>query len=72
MTLLDAQFGKEYTVMGFTAEDEELENFLFTLGCYEGSTIVVITKVGKSYVVSIQDGRYNISADLAEAISIAE
>ncbi len=71
MTLLNAEFGKEYTVTGFTADDEELQSFLFTLGCYEGSTIVVVSMVSGSYVVSIKDGRYNLSPDLAEAISIA-
>ncbi|MFI3312939.1 MAG: FeoA family protein [Eubacteriales bacterium] len=71
MTLLDAELGKEYRVTGLNTDDEELENFLFTLGCYEGTTIVVVSNVSESYVVSIKDGRYNISADLAETISIA-
>ncbi len=70
MTLLDAELGKEYKVKGFTVDDEELQNFLFTLGCYEGTPIVVVSNVSESYVVSIKDGRYNISHDLAEAIAI--
>lgn len=71
MTLLDAELGKEYKVTGFTADDEELKNFLFTLGCYEGTSIVVVSRVSESSVVAIKDGRYNLSPDLAEAISIA-
>ncbi len=70
MTLKDAQFGKEYIVSSISTEDEELNSFLFTLGCYTGEKIVVISKISGNYVVSIKDARYNIDAELAEAIII--
>ena len=70
MTLLDAKEGEEYIVKGIVTDDEELEAFLFSLGCYSGEPITVITHRKGGCVVSIKDGRYNIDTDLAQAISI--
>ena len=71
MTLAEGTVGTTYTVSGIETDDEELNDFLFTLGCYEGEPIVVVSIVSKSYVVSIRDGRYNIDKDLASAILVA-
>lgn len=70
MTLKDAELGKIYTVSKIETDDEELNSFLFTLGCYSGEKIVVVSKISGNYVVSIKDGRYNIDNDLAETIAI--
>ena len=70
MTLLEAQLGQEYRVSGITTEDEELNAFLFSLGCYSGEPITVISRRRGSCTVSIKDGRYNIDAQLAEAIIV--
>lgn len=70
MTLLNAEIGKSYTIKAIDTDDEELEDFLFTLGCYSGEGIVVVSMISKSYVVSIRDGRYNIDKNLAETIII--
>ncbi len=70
MNLLDAEEGKEYVVKGIETEDEELNAFLFSLGCYSGETITVVSRKKGSCVVSIKDGRYNIDNQLAEAIAI--
>lgn len=70
MTLLDAKEGDEYIIKDIAAEDEELEAFLFSLGCYSGEPITVVSRVRGGCVVSIKDGRYNIDTDLAKAISI--
>ena len=70
MTLLDAKEGEEYTVKGISTDDEELEAFLFSLGCYSGEPITVVSHLKGGCVVSIKDGRYNIDTDLAKAISI--
>ena len=70
MTLMDAREGEEYIVKGIVTEDEELEAFLFSLGCYSGEPITVVSRVRGGCVVSIKDGRYNIDTDLARAISI--
>nr|WP_191383916.1 FeoA family protein [uncultured Lachnoclostridium sp.] len=70
MTLLEAEEGREYIVKGIATEDDELEGFLFSLGCYSGEPITVVSRMRGGCVVSIKDGRYNIDTDLAKAISI--
>ena len=70
MTLATAQEGKEYIIQSIETDDEELNAFLFSLGCYSGEPITVISHRKGGCVVSIKDGRYNIDAQLAEAIHI--
>ena len=70
MTLLNAEEGKEYVVVSINTDDEELNSFLFSLGCYSGEPITVVTRRKHGCVISIKDGRYNIDNALAEAIVI--
>lgn len=70
MTLKEAQEGKEYIIKNIETDDEELDAFLFSLGCYTGEPITVISKLKGGCVVSIKDGRYNIDNQLAEAIIV--
>ena len=70
MTLLDANVGEEYIVKDIVTDDEELNAFLFSLGCYSGEPITVISRKRGGCVVAIKDARYNIDNDLAQAISI--
>ena len=70
MNLITAEEGREYTIKHITTADEELNAFLFSLGCYSGEPITVITRRRSGCVVSIKDGRYNIDRALAEAILI--
>ncbi len=70
MTLMDAVEGKEYIIKDIETDDEDLNGFLFSLGCYSGETITVISRKKNSCIVSIKDGRYNIDAQLARAILI--
>lgn len=70
MNLRDAQEGTEYIVKEILTDDEELDAFLFSLGCYSGEPITVISRRRGGCVVSIKDGRYNIDNQLAEAIII--
>ena len=70
MTLRDAQAGEEYIIKEIITDDEELDAFLFSLGCYSGEPITVISHLKGGCVVSIKDGRYTIDNDLANAISI--
>ena len=72
MSLNEAKFGKEYVIADVdTGGDEEMESFLFSLGCYSGEKITVIDKK-RNLVVSIKDARYNIDPELAAAILINE
>ena len=70
MNLKQAVEGTEYIIKKIETDDEELNSFLFSLGCYEGQPITVISKLKGGCVVSIKDGRYNIDNQLAEAILI--
>lgn len=70
MNLRNAEVGREYIVSRIDVDDEELVSFLFSLGCYSGEPITVVTRRKHGCVVSIKDGRYNIDNDLAEAIVI--
>ena len=70
MTLRDALEGKIYTIKDVTTEDDELNAFLFSLGCYSGESITVVRRRKKGCTVSIKDGRYSIDNQLAEAILI--
>ena len=72
MTLLEARAGEVYTVSSVNTEDEELKSFLFSLGCYEGEPITVISKRRGGMTLSIKDGRYSVDSALAEAIKIEE
>ena len=70
MNLTMAPEGKEYIIQRIETDDEELDAFLFSLGCYSGEPITVVSRKKKNCVVSIKDGRYNIDNQLAEAIII--
>ena len=70
MNLAEAKAGQEYIVKSIIADDEELKSFLFSLGCYSGEPITIISHIKGGCVVSIKDARYNIDKDLAAAISI--
>ena len=70
MNLLDDKEGEEYIIKSILSNDEELEAFLFSLGCYSGEPITVVSRMKGGCVVSIKDARYNIDTDLAKAISI--
>ena len=70
MNLREAQEGTEYIIKRIETNDEELDAFLFSLGCYSAEPITVISRLKSICVVSIKDGRYSIDKDLAEAIIV--
>ena len=70
MTLLTAEEGREYTVLSINTNDDELNAFLFSLGCYSGEPITVVTRRKHGSVISIKDGRYSIDNALAGAITV--
>lgn len=70
MNLSEAVIGKDYIVKEIVTDDEELKSFLFSLGCYSGECITVVSHKRGGYVVSIKDARYNIDTDLARAIAV--
>lgn len=70
MSLDEAVLGTEYIIKDISTNDEEMKSFLFSLGCYSGEPITVVSRKKNNCVVSIKDGRYNIDIDLAKAILI--
>ena len=71
MNLSAAKAGKEYIISSIETDDDDLNAFLFSLGCYSGEPITVVSRQRGSCVVSIKDGRYTIDNQLAEAITIS-
>ena len=70
MTLLDAEVGKTYVIKEINTDDDDMNSFLFRLGCYSGEPITVVSKKKKSCVVVIKDGRYSLDQLLSEAVII--
>ena len=70
MNLMEAQIGQELLVRAIATDDEELDAFLFSLGCYSGEPITVISRRRSGCVVAIKDGRYSFDAQLAQAVLV--
>ncbi|WP_330696420.1 FeoA family protein [Acetoanaerobium noterae] len=70
MNLSQAKLNTSYIVKDIKTNDEEIKNFLFTLGCYEGESVTIVSVLAEIYVISVKDARYSIDKDLAEAILI--
>lgn len=70
MNLMNALRGKEYTIQRMETNDDEMNTFLFSLGCYSGEPITVVSRRRNGCVVAIKDGRYNIDHRLAKAIMV--
>ena len=70
MDLFSCDIGREYIINAVNTEDEETDSFLFSLGCFSGETVTVISRKRGSLIVAIKDGRYNIDNQLADAISV--
>lgn len=70
MNLLSAREGVEYIIDRIETGDDEFDSFLFSLGCFSGEKISVISRRKSGLTVSIKDGRYSIDAGLASVIFI--
>ncbi len=70
MTLLEAEVGKTYAIKEINTDDDEMNSFLFRLGCYTGEPITVVSKKKNSCVAVIKDGRYSLDQLLSEAVII--
>ncbi|MCL1949885.1 MAG: ferrous iron transport protein A [Turicibacter sp.] len=68
--LASAQLNTPYWITGVQTEDEDMQDFLFSLGCYEGQTVTILSALGENFVISVKDARYSIDRDLAEAILV--
>ncbi len=70
MNLQNAEIGKEYIIRSIVTEDEELDQFLFSLGCFTGEPITVVSRKRRSCTISVKDARYCIDDQLAQAIEV--
>jgi len=68
--LSQGDINTEYIIKSINTGDEDLQNFLFTLGCYEGEHVTIISVLAGNYVIAVKDARYSIDSELAEAIII--
>ena len=68
--LTDAEVNHPYLIKGIAAEEKGMKEFLFTLGCFEGETVTVISVLTDNYIIHVKDARYSIDIDLARAILI--
>lgn len=70
MNLTNAQAGSEYVIRDIVTDDAEMDAFLFSLGCYAGEPVTVISQLRGGCIISVKDGRYTIDNELASAIAI--
>ncbi len=70
LNLSDAAVNVPYVIKGVNTSDRSMKDFLFTLGCYEGETVTVISVLTESYIINIKDARYSIDEGLARAILV--
>ncbi len=70
--LSQGKINRDYKITAIKSNDEELANFLFSLGCYEGEVITLISIIGDNYVINIKDARYSIDKELASAVMVEE
>ncbi|MDD5898918.1 MAG: FeoA family protein [Clostridia bacterium] len=70
MNLMNAQEGREYIIQSVVTDDEQMDAFLFSLGCYSGEPITVVSRMKRGCVIAVKDARYNIDAQLAQAIIV--
>lgn len=71
MTLLNTHTDSEYTISHISAAEEGMKEFLFTLGCYPGEKVTVISRLADNMIINVKNARYSIDSDLASAIGIA-
>ena len=70
MNLRQANAGKEYIIKSIKTNDEELNSFLFSLGCYSGESVAVVSQMRSGCIIALKNARYNIDNQLAQAIEV--
>lgn len=72
MNLKDVTEVGTYIIKDIDTDDDDLRSFLFTLGCYSGEPITVISRKKGGCTVSIKDGRYNIDDMISGAVIVED
>lgn len=68
--LSEGKINEQYRITGIESHNDELKNFLFSLGCYDGEIVTLISILGATYVINIKEARYSIDKQLAAAIKV--
>jgi Fe2+ transport system protein FeoA len=68
--LTQAAINVTYIIKAVETTDLNMKDFLFTLGCFKGEKITVISVLAENYVINVKDARYSIDEDLAKAILV--
>ncbi len=68
--LVEAAINVPYVIRDVNTPDLKMKEFLFTLGCYPGETVTVISVLAENYVINVKDARYSIDTELARAILV--
>lgn len=69
MFLSKAEIGQTFQIMRVEGK-EKITKFLFSLGCFEGEEITLISKLAGNYIVNIKDSRYALDENMAKSILI--
>ena len=69
-SLIYGKSGEDYIIKKIENNNKEFKKFLFTLGCYEGEKITLISILGNSYIIKIKNSRYSINKKLASCIKV--
>lgn len=67
MSLAKAKIGQTFNIKKVEGNQKTI-NFLFTLGCFKGEEVTVISKLCGNYIVNIKDSRYAIDEKMAKSI----
>lgn len=70
MALSKGNVNTTYIINQIKTNQEDMRDFLFTLGCYPGEEITIISKLAGNYIINIKDARYSMDEELANAIFI--
>ena len=70
MTLNEGIMNTPYCIEGVSANEPGMKEFLFSLGCYPGEHITIISHLASNMIIHIKDARYSIDTDLARAIVV--
>ncbi len=71
MKLTEAEVGKEYMVESVNADDPEMNDFLFTLGCYKGEVFKFVSVLSGAYVILVKNVKYSIDRELAGVLLVS-
>lgn len=71
MLLSQGAANESYKVSDIQVTDEAMGDFLFSLGCYPGEKVTLLSKLRSNFVIHVKNARYSIDQDLAQSIVVS-